>query len=88
MVCYATQIRQGLERLKADMEGLHELAMGGTAVGTGLNAPPGFDVEVAAKLAELTGYPFRTAENKFSAQGGSTPWLPPVPDYGRWLFHS
>lgn len=67
---YATQIRQGLERLKADMEGLHELAMGGTAVGTGLNAPPGFDVEVAAKLAELTGYPFRTAENKFSAQGG------------------
>ncbi|WP_433609250.1 class II fumarate hydratase [Prescottella agglutinans] len=67
---YAMQIRQGLERLKADMEGLYELAMGGTAVGTGLNAPPGFDSEVAAKIAELTGYAFRTAENKFSAQGG------------------
>ncbi|RVW08428.1 class II fumarate hydratase [Prescottella agglutinans] len=67
---YAMQIRQGLARLKADMDGLYELAMGGTAVGTGLNAPPGFDSEVAAKIAELTGYAFRTAENKFSAQGG------------------
>ncbi len=67
---YARQIEQGIERLKASMAGLYELAMGGTAVGTGLNAPPGFDVEVAAKIAELTGYPFVTAENKFAAQGG------------------
>ena len=45
--------------------------MGGTAVGTGLNAPPGFGVEVAALIAEATGYPFVTAPNKFAALGGS-----------------
>ncbi|WP_182346785.1 class II fumarate hydratase [Tomitella gaofuii] len=67
---YARQIEQGIERLRASLSGLYELAMGGTAVGTGLNAPPGFDVEVAAKIAELTGHPFVTAENKFAAQGG------------------
>lgn len=66
---YAMQIEQGIDRLKTAMDGLYELAIGGTAVGTGLNAPPNFDVEVAAKIAELTGYPFRTAANKFSAQG-------------------
>jgi len=67
---YAHQLKQGIERLEATLDGLYELAMGGTAVGTGLNAPEGFDVDAAAKIAELTGYPFRTAENKFSAQGG------------------
>ena len=49
--------------------GLLKLAMGGTAVGTGLNAPAGFGEEVAAQLASMTGYPFATAENKFTAQG-------------------
>ena len=49
--------------------GLFELAAGGTAVGTGLNAPPNFSREIAAKIAELTGYPFVTAPNKFAAQG-------------------
>jgi fumarate hydratase class II len=44
--------------------------MGGTAVGTGLNAPPGFDAEAAGRIAELTGQPFTTAPNKFAAQGG------------------
>ncbi|GAA4670006.1 class II fumarate hydratase [Gordonia humi] len=67
---YARQIEQGIERLKSCMEGLYELALGGTAVGTGLNAPEGFDVEAAAAIAELTGFPFVTAENKFAAQGG------------------
>ncbi len=67
---YARQIEQGIERLNASLPGLYELAMGGTAVGTGLNAPPGFDVEVAARIAQLTGHPFVTAENKFAAQGG------------------
>src|SRR5699024_6148748 len=43
---YARQLEQGLERLRASMDGLYELGMGGTAVGTGLNAPAGFDVEV------------------------------------------
>ena len=49
--------------------GLYELAAGGTAVGTGLNAPPGFGRDIAAKIAELTGYPFVTAPNRFAAQG-------------------
>jgi fumarate hydratase class II len=48
---------------------VHELAAGGTAVGTGLNAPQGFAEEIAAKLAELTGLPLKTAPNKFAAQG-------------------
>ena len=67
---YARQLEQGIDRLRESMSGLYELAMGGTAVGTGLNAPPGFDVEVAAEIAELTGQPFVTAKNKFAAQGG------------------
>jgi fumarate hydratase class II len=49
-------------------DGLLELAMGGTAVGTGLNAPPGFGEEVAAQIASMTGFPFVTATNKFTAQ--------------------
>ena len=67
---YTHQLTQGIDRLTATLDGLYELAMGGTAVGTGLNAPENFDVQAAAKIAELTGYPFRTAENKFAAQGG------------------
>jgi fumarate hydratase, class II len=67
---YATQIEQGLDRLQSTLGGLYELAMGGTAVGTGLNAPPGFDAEAAGRIAELTGQPFTTAPNKFAAQGG------------------
>ena len=60
-----------LEKSKAmlllSLDGLHELALGGTAVGTGLNAPKGFDVEVAKAVSELTGKDFITAENKFHA---------------------
>ena len=52
-----------------------ELAIGGTAVGTGLNAPPGFSVKVAARIAELTGKPFVTAPNKFAAQGSLDPMV-------------
>ena len=63
--------RSSLERdralLEAALPPLYELALGGTAVGTGLNAPKGFDREVAAAVAELTGKPFRTAPNKFHA---------------------
>ena len=63
--------RASLERdralLEAALPPLYELALGGTAVGTGLNAPKGFDREVAAAVAELTGKPFRTAPNKFHA---------------------
>ena len=66
---WAHQIRDALARIRAFEAGLFELAAGGTAVGTGLNAPPHFSREIAAKIAELTGYPFVTAPNKFAAQG-------------------
>jgi len=63
------QIRDALERVRAAEPSLFELAAGGTAVGTGLNAPPNFSREIAAKIAELTAHPFVTAPNKFAAQG-------------------
>ena len=66
---WAHQIRDALARIRASEVGLLELAAGGTAVGTGLNAPPGFGRDIAAKIAELTGYAFVTAPNKFAAQG-------------------
>ena len=65
---YARQIRDALKRIRDLEAGLFELAAGGTAVGTGLNAPPGFSRDMAAKIAELTGRPFVTAANKFAAQ--------------------
>src|SRR5215813_4331246 len=66
---WAHQIRDALARIGQSEAGLFELAAGGTAVGTGLNAPPNFSRDIAAKIAELTGYPFVTAPNKFAAQG-------------------
>jgi fumarate hydratase class II len=66
---WAGQLRACIKEIERSREGLYELAVGGTAVGTGLNAPPGFSVDVAAKIAELTGKPFVTAPNKFAAQG-------------------
>jgi fumarate hydratase, class II len=66
---WAHQIRDALKRVRDSEAGLLELAAGGTAVGTGLNAPPNFSCEIAAKTAELTGQPFVTAPNKFAAQG-------------------
>jgi len=64
---YARQVELGIERIKSTLPRLMELAQGGTAVGTGLNAPKGFDKLVAAKIAEITGLPFKTAPNKFEA---------------------
>jgi fumarate hydratase class II len=66
---YVQQVRDALARIRASEQGLLELAAGGTAVGTGLNAPSGFSREIASKIAELTSYPFVTAANKFAAQG-------------------
>jgi fumarate hydratase class II len=66
---WAAQIRACIADIERSREGLYELALGGTAVGTGLNAPKGFSTQVAAKIAELTGKPFVTARNKFMAQG-------------------
>jgi fumarate hydratase, class II len=64
---YVSQLDHGLTHLEAALPHLLELALGGTAVGTGLNAHPEFGVRVAARLAELTGQPFVTAPNKFEA---------------------
>jgi fumarate hydratase class II len=66
---YAAQLADALERVKASRGELFNLAAGGTAVGTGLNAPKGFGKMLAEKVAELTGKPFVTALNKFAAQG-------------------
>jgi fumarate hydratase class II len=66
---WATQLRDARHRLETELHAIHALAAGGTAVGTGLNAPEGFGEEIAAKLAELTGLPLKTAPNKFAAQG-------------------
>ncbi len=64
---YASQLSHGLKNLKNTLEHLSELALGGTAVGTGINTPKGYDLLVAKNIAELTGLPFVTAENKFEA---------------------
>jgi fumarate hydratase class II len=64
---YVQQLNSSLRALRNALEALRELALGGTAVGTGLNTPKGYDVLVAAKIAELTGLPFLTAPNKFEA---------------------
>ncbi len=64
---YVAQLDADLARLNGVLPGLYELAIGGTAVGTGLNAPVGFAERVAARIAELTGLPFVSAPNKFAA---------------------
>ena len=64
---YASQLDHGLRALRNTLDHLSELALGGTAVGTGLNTPEGYDVLVADKIAKFTGLPFKTAENKFEA---------------------
>ncbi|MEK2485386.1 class II fumarate hydratase, partial [Providencia stuartii] len=66
---WAGQLRDALEDIKRSKLDLYKLAVGGTAVGTGLNAPAGFSKDVADKIAELTQKPFITAPNKFTAQG-------------------
>ncbi len=58
-----------LERIEDALKGVYRLALGGTAVGTGLNAAPGFAEAVAAEIARLTGLPFVSAPNKFAVQG-------------------
>jgi fumarate hydratase class II len=66
---WTVQLRDASDRLERALDGCHELAAGGTAVGTGINAPEGFGQAIAAELAKLTGLPLRTAPNKFAAQG-------------------
>ena len=64
---YVAQLNYGLKNLERSLSHLSELALGGTAVGTGLNTPQGYDVTVAKYIADFTGLPFRTASNKFEA---------------------
>ena len=64
---WVSQLDRALGHIRAAMPGLHELALGGTAVGTGLNAPRGFGERAARVIAELTGHPFVSAPNKFEA---------------------
>ncbi|MFD7071099.1 class II fumarate hydratase [Streptomyces sp. NPDC059913] len=66
---YAAQIRYGVERLRASLPRLAELPLGGTAVGTGINTPPGFSAAVIAEVAGATGLPLTEARNHFEAQG-------------------
>jgi fumarate hydratase class II len=66
---YAAQLRDAVAFLRLASKGIYYLAAGGTAVGTGLNAPPGFGQQIARRIAALTGLPFETAPNKFAALG-------------------
>ncbi|NEA41903.1 class II fumarate hydratase [Streptomyces sp. SID11385] len=66
---YAAQVRYGIERLRASLPRLAELPLGGTAVGTGINTPPGFSAAVIAEVARVTGLPLTEARDHFEAQG-------------------
>ena len=70
---YGAQLDLALETIRASLPQVHQLAIGGTAVGTGLNAPSGFGEAVAARLAERLGLPFSSAPNKFQALAGHEP---------------
>ena len=67
---YAAQVEKSRERVEAALTGIYELPLGGTAIGTGLNAAPGFAAAVIAEIAARTGLPFREASNHFEAQAG------------------
>lgn len=66
---YAEMLADDLDRLEASVDGVYRLALGGTAVGTGINSAPGFAEAAAAEIARLTELPFVTAPNKFAVQG-------------------
>ncbi len=66
---YAGMLADNLDRMEAALQGVYQLALGGTAVGTGINAPPGFGEAASAEIAQLTGLPFVSAPNKFAVQG-------------------
>src|SRR5262249_20289316 len=66
---YAGMLTDDLERIETALQGVYRLALGGTAVGTGINSAPGFAAAAAANIAKLPGLPFVTAPNKFTVQG-------------------
>ncbi len=67
---YVSMVRHSIDRIQSSLEGIYELALGGTAVGTGLNTHPDFAIKSAAAIAEITALPFRSASNKFEALSG------------------
>ena len=71
---YVGMLADDLERIEAALPGVYRLALGGTAVGTGINSAPGFAEAAAAEIAKLTGLPFVTAPNKFTVQGAHDAW--------------
>src|SRR5947209_1712904 len=71
---YAGMLADDLVRIEAALQGVYCLALGGTAVGTGINSAPGFAEAAAAEIARLTNLPFVTAPNKFTVQALTTPW--------------
>src|SRR5262249_27091716 len=71
---YAGMLSDDLERIEAALQGVYRLALGGTAVGTGINSAPGFAEAAAAEIAKLTGLPFVTAPNKFTCRVRMTRW--------------
>ena len=70
---YASQVDHGIRRIRATFQDLEELPLGGTAVGTGLNAHPEFGARTVAEIDTVTGIPFRPAENRFEAMGAQDP---------------
>ena len=82
---YAGQLKDVLDNIKISIRGLYKLAAGGTAVGTGLNAPAGFGEKIASEIARLTGHPFFTAPNKFAHKHRSILWSMQVQLFGHLL---
>jgi fumarate hydratase class II len=81
---WVAQLDHAARGIEASLPALEELAIGGTAVGTGLNAPPGFGERVAAELAVRCGLPFRSAPNKFAALAATTGWWRPTARSRPW----
>ena len=81
---YAGMLADDLERLEDALKVYIRLALGGTAVGTGINSPPGFAEAAAAEIARLTGLPFVSAPNKFTVQGAHDAWSISPARCARW----
>ncbi len=85
---YAGMLADDLERIDDALKGVYRLALGGTAVGTGINAAPGFAEAAAAEIARLTKLPFVSAPNKFTVQGSHDAWCTYPAHLGHWPHRS
>ena len=81
---YAGMLADNIERLQDALKGVYQLALGGTAVGTGINAAPGFAEAGAAEIARLTKLPFASAPNKFTDRARTMPWSSSPARSARW----